>query len=115
MSLGVLYYENGYFGSAEKVLTEAINIYPRWSEVLFLSLAKTSLEKPDEAIEVITKHFDEHPLRKELRFALGWAYLNKGERGTAYKYFEQVKDPKLSVDEFIRTFEGSKVIVLGEF
>lgn len=115
LSLGILYYENGYFESAEKILTEAVDIYPRWSEVLFLALTKVGLEKPDEAIELIRKHFGDEPLRGELKFALGWSYLNKGERETAYKYFSQIKDPNISIDDFVRTFEGSKVIILGEF
>lgn len=115
LSLGVLYYENGYFKSAEKVLTDAVNIYPRWSEVLFLALAKVGLKNPDEAIELIRKHFGDEPSRKELRFALGWAYLNKGERQAAYKYFSQVKDSNISINDFVKTFEGSKVIILGEF
>ena len=115
LSLGVLYYENGYFKSAEKVLTDAVNIYPRWSEVLFLSLAKVGLNQPEEAIKIIYNHFGGDPSQRELKFALGWAYLNKGNRNTAYKYFDQVKNPKMSVEDFIKTFEGSKVIILGEF
>jgi len=115
LSLGILYYENGYFKSAEKVLTDAVNIYPRWSEVLFLSLAKVSLDKPEEAIEVIESNFGNNPFQKQLKFALGWAYFNKGEREKAHSYFNEVKDPQISTDDFIKTFEGSKVILLGEF
>ncbi|MDP3792301.1 MAG: tetratricopeptide repeat protein [bacterium] len=115
LSLGILYYENGYFQSAEKVLTEAVDIYPRWSEVLFLSLTKVSLEKPDEAIDIIEKHFGDDPLQKQLKFALGWAYLNKDERKKAYIYFNEIKDPKVNIEDFVKTFEGSKVILLGDF
>ncbi|OGN00673.1 MAG: hypothetical protein A2651_03345 [Candidatus Yanofskybacteria bacterium RIFCSPHIGHO2_01_FULL_42_12] len=115
LSLGVLYYENGYFESAENVLVDSVDIYPRWSEVLFLALTKVSLEKPEEAIELIHKHFGDNPQQKELRFALGWAYFNKGDKESAYRYFEQVKDPKTSMEDFIRTFEGSEVVILGEF
>ena len=115
LSLGVLYYENMYFESAENVLTDAINIYPRWSEILFLALTKVSLEKPDDAVELIRKHFGDDPPQRELKFALGWAYFNKGDEGSAYRYFEQVKDPKINMDDFIRTFEGSRVVILGEF
>jgi len=115
LSLGVLYYENGYFESAENVLTDAVNVYPRWSEVLFLALTKVGLERPEEAIGLIRKHFGDDPTQRELKFALGWAYFNKGDRESAYKYFEQVKDPKASMDDFIKTFEGSKVVILGEF
>ena len=115
LSLGILYYENGYFKSAEKVLTEAVDVYPRWSEVLFLSLSKVSLEKPDEAIDLVKKYFGDDPPQKQLKFALGWAYLNKGQRDEAYFYFSDVKDPNVSMDDFIQTFEGSKVILLGDF
>lgn len=115
LSLGVLYYENGYFESAENVLTDAIDIYPRWSEVLFLALTKVGLEKPEEAIELIRKHFGGDPSQRELKFALGWAYFNKGNKESAYRYFEQVKDPKVDMDDFVKTFEGSRVVILGEF
>lgn len=115
LSLGVLYYENGYFKSAEKVLTEAVAIYPRWSEILFLALTEVSLNKPQAAIELIKKHFGEQPVYRELKFALGWAYFNQDEKEKANHYFNQVKDPTLSLDDFIKTFTGSKVIILGEF
>lgn len=115
LSLGILYYENGYFSSAEKVLTDAVNIYPRWSEVLFLALTKVGLDKPDEAILLLNRFSERESLRKELKFALGWAYFNKGDRESAYRYFNQVKDPKMSLEGFVKTFEGSKVVLLGEF
>lgn len=114
LSLGILYYESGYFKSAEKVLTEAVDIYPRWSEVLYLALTKVSLDEPEEAISIIEKHFGTNPSQKQLKFALGWAYLNRGDTNRAYGYFEGVKDPKVSMEDFVQTFEGSKVILLGE-
>ena len=113
LSLGILYYENGYFKSAEKVLTEAVDVYPRWSEVLYLALTKVSLDQPQEAINIIEIHFGSNPPQKQLKFALGWAYLNIGDRRKAYGYFEEVRDPKISTDDFVKTFEGSKVILLG--
>jgi len=113
LSLGILYYENGYFKSAEKVLTEAVDVYPRWSEVLYLALTKVSLDQPQEAINIIEIHFGSNPPQKQLKFALGWAYLNIGDRRKAYGYFEEVRDPKISTDDFVKTFEGSRVILLG--
>ncbi len=113
LSLGILYYESGYFKSAEKVLTEAVDIYPRWSEVLYLALTKVSLDQPEEAINIIEKHFGTNPLQKQLKFALGWAYFNRGDKSRAYGYFEGVKDPKVNMEDFVKTFEGSKVILLG--
>ena len=115
LSLGILYYENGYFASAEKVLTEAVEIYPRWSEVLFLALAKISLDKNDEAIQLISAYSTTNPAVKELKFALGLAYFKKGETDKAFQYFEQVKDPKVKMEDFLKTFQGSEVIILGEF
>src|SRR3989338_61517 len=115
LSLGILYYENGYFASAEKVLTEAVEIYPRWSEVLFLALAKISLDKNDEAIQLISAYSGTNPAEKELKFALGLAYFKKGETDKAFQYFEQVKDPKVKMEDFLKTFQGSEVIILGEF
>ena len=113
LGLGILYYENGYFPSAEKVLTEAISIYPRWSEVLFLSLTKVGLNKSEEAIGIIEDNFGSNPSQKQLKFALGWAYLNMGDKNKAYEYFEEVKDPNVSMEDFVKTFEESKIVLLG--
>lgn len=113
LSLGILYYENGYFKSAEKVLIEAVDVYPRWSEVLYLALTKVSLDKPEEAISVIETYFGDSPPQKQLKFALGWAYLNRGDRDRAYRYLEEVRNPNISMGDFVKTFEGSKIILLG--
>lgn len=113
LSLGILYYENGYFKSAEKVLTEAIDVYPRWSEVLYLALVKVSLDKSEEAIGVIETYFGDSPPQKQLKFALGWAYLNMGDKDRAYRYFEEIRDPNIDSEDFVKTFEGSKIILLG--
>ncbi|MDO8496046.1 MAG: tetratricopeptide repeat protein [bacterium] len=113
LSLGILYYESGYFKSAEKVLTEAVDVYPRWSEVLYLALTKVSLGEPEEAINIIEKHFGTNPPQKQLKFAIGWAYFNEGDINRAYGYFEEVKDPKVDMEDFVKTFEGSRVILLG--
>lgn len=113
LSLGILYYENGYFKSAEKVLAEAVNVYPRWSEVLYLALTKVSLDQPEEAINIVETYFGANPSQKQLKFALGWAHLNLGDRSRAYGYFEEIKSSSISTEDFVKTFEGSKIILLG--
>lgn len=113
-SLGALYYENQYFQSAEQVLTEAIAIYPRWSEVFLLSLTKSALGKYDEAIALVEKNFGQDP-QKELKFALGVAYYKKGDLTAGEAYLKQVKDPKITLSEFLKTVRESKVFLVGEF
>lgn len=113
-SLGALYYENKYFQSAETVLTEAVDIYPRWSEVFLLSLTKTALGQYEVAIEVVEKNFGKDP-QKELKFALGVAYYKKGDKILAETYLRQVKDPNITISEFLRTIEDSTIFVIGEF
>ena len=109
LSLGILYYENGYNQSAEYVLEEAIKIYPRWNEIFVLSLTKINLKQYDEAISVIKKHFGENPAVKELKLALGVAYLRKGDRNMAISYLNQIKNTEKSIDEFIDIIEKNKI------
>ena len=109
LSLGTLYYENGYNQSAEHILTEAVKIYPRWNEIFVLSLAKINLNKYDEAISVIKMYFGENPAIKELKLALGIAYLRKGDRNTAISYFNQIKNREKNMDEFIDVIEKNKI------
>ncbi len=109
LSLGILYYENGYNQSAEYVLTEAVKIYPRWNEIFVLSLVKINLNKYDEAISVIKTHFGDDPAVRELKLALGIAYLRKGDRDMAISYFNQIRNQKKSIDEFINIIEKTKI------
>ncbi len=113
-SLGALYYENQYFQSAEEVLTEAVAIYPRWSEVFLLSLTKSAVGKYDEAIAVVEENFGKDP-QKELKFALGVAYYKKGDNVQGEVYLKQVKDSSITLSEFLKTVQENKVFVVGEF
>ena len=101
LSLGILYYESGYFKSGEYILERAIAIYPRWNEVLFLALNKIALGKYDEAIALITSHFGDHPPQTQLQFALGAAHLKKGDRASAITYLAPIKNPDMTLDEFL--------------
>ena len=109
LSLGILYYENGYNQSAEHILAEAIKIYPRWNEIFVLSLTKINLNRYDEVISIIKTHFGENPAIKELKLALGIAYLRKGDRNTAISYLNQVRNPEKNIDEFLNIIEKTKI------
>lgn len=115
LHLGRLYYENGYFHSGEYILTKAVQVYPRWHEVLYLALHKVALEKFDEAIELVERHFGSQPVQKELRFALGAAYLKKGDRAKGEAYLLPLKDPALSAESFLETIQKGKIFQLGDF
>ena len=114
LGLGVLYYEHGYFSSAEQVLTDAVNIFPRWSEVLFLSLTKTATKKYDEATSIIIEHFGDNPDRTELKFALGVAYYKKGDRDRAMTYLRQVQNPNMTQEEFLKTIEKNIIFLITD-
>ncbi|MEK7616300.1 MAG: tetratricopeptide repeat protein [Patescibacteria group bacterium] len=114
LGLGVLYYENGHFPDAELILTKAVNIFPRWSEVLFLSLTKTALKKYDEAIAIVIQHFGEDPERPDLIFALGVAYYKKGDREHAMKYLRKVQNPNLTQEQFLQTIEKNTIFLITD-
>ena len=114
LSLGILYYEGGYNQSAEYILSEAVKIYPRWNEIFVLSLIKINLNQYDEAISIIRTHFGENPVIKELKLALGIAYLRKGDRNTAIMYFNQIKNPERSIDEFMEVIGKTKIYKIEE-
>lgn len=109
LSLGILYYENGYNQSAVNVLTDAIKIYPRWNEIFVLSLAKINLNQYDEAISIIKTRFGENPGIKELKLALGIAYLRKGDKNTAISYLKQIRNPEKSIEEILDIIEKNKI------
>lgn len=95
LNLGILYYDAGYYTSSEKVLTDAVAIYPRWNEVWYLALTKMALGKNDEAIDLIEKNFTAEPAQEELRFALSLAWYTKGDNLRAAEYAKMVSSPNL--------------------
>jgi len=95
LNLGILYYDAGYYPSAEKVLTDAVAIYPRWNEVWYLALTQMALGKNDEAIALIEKNFTAQPAQEELRFALALAWYTKGDNTRASEYAKSVLSPNL--------------------
>ena len=114
LSLGILYYENSYNKSAEFVLSKAVEIYPRWHEIFVLALTKINLDKSDEASALIEKYFGKNPPRRELKLALGIAYLRKGDRNTAVVYFNDSKNPKISMDDFLKMAEQTKIFKIED-
>lgn len=54
--LGALYYDAGYFVDARAVLSDALAVYPRWSEVWYLSLVHIALGDTDAARVLLDTH-----------------------------------------------------------
>ena len=113
LSLGILYYENGLFSSGEYILERAVAIYPRWNEILVLSLNKIALGKYDDALTLITEHFGDHPSQTQLQFALGAAYLKNGDRERAISYLAPIKRSDLTLDEFLLTVTKGTIYDIG--
>ena len=64
--------------------------------------------------KLVEKNFGRDP-QKELKFALGVAYYKKGDKTSGEAYLKQVKDPEITLSEFLKTIEESTVFVVGEF
>ena len=82
---------------------------PRWNEIFVLSLTKINLNRYDEVISIIKTHFGENPAIKELKLALGVAYLRKGDKNTAILYFNQIKNPGEEYGRIYRYYRKNKI------
>lgn len=114
LSLGILYYENGYFKSGEYIITKAVEIYPRWNEVFILSLTKSALGKYDEAVTTVSSHFGLEPEERQLRFALGVAYLKKGDEVRGKYYLVPMRDPNTTEEIFLNKIRTGTSFYLGD-
>jgi len=115
LSLGVLYYEQGRLEEAEEILGEGFKIEKTWGKLFPLALVKINLGKYDEAIQMIVGHFGENPEKRELKFALGLAYLKQGDNKKAGFYLNQVKDPGISTEDFFKKVINQKVFKISEY
>ena len=105
LGLGMLYYEQGHFASAEAALDDAVAVFPRSSEVAYLSLAKTGLKKYDEAISIVENYFGKNPGQVELRLALGIAWYKKGDKERASEYISADYFPTIEKNSIFRIID----------
>ncbi|MEK7121889.1 MAG: tetratricopeptide repeat protein [Patescibacteria group bacterium] len=115
LSLGILYYEEGRLNEAEAVLGKGFELERRWNEAFPLALVKINRGKYSEAINLIINNFSEKPERRELKFALGLAYLKMGDKIKAEFYLNQVKDPAVEIGDYFRTVKDKKVFKIEEY
>lgn len=113
LNLGILYYDAQYYTSAEKVLNDAVAIYPRWNEVWYLALTKIALGKSDEAIALIEKNFSPQPAQEELKFALALAWYTKGDNIRAAEYAKSVVSPNLRTELERNIKPKDRAVILG--
>ncbi len=113
LNLGILYYENGYYLDSEYILTKAVDYYPRWNETFILSLAKTALGKYQEAADVVTTHFGTEPQERQLRLALGIAYLKLGDESRGRYYLLPLKDQNSTDEAFLQKVRSARSFDLG--
>ncbi len=115
LSLGVLYYEQGRFSEAESILGKGFEFQKTWGKAFPLALVKINTGKHDDAIQLIISNFGENPEKRELKFALGLAYLKKGDKQKAEFYLSQVKDSNVSIEDYFKKVINQKVFKISEY
>ena len=115
LSLGVLYYEQGRFDEAESILTRGFELQKTWGKAFPLTLVKINMGKYDNAIGLIVSNFGENPEKRELKFALGLAYLKKGDKQKAEFYLSQTKDSDVSIEDYFKKIINQKVFKISEY
>lgn len=114
LNLGVLYYENGYLASAERVLTQAVAVYPRSSEVFVLGLSKIGLGKFDEAIDLMQRYPVAPADERRRSLVLGIAYAKKGDLPQARTYLWDIRNQNITYEEFLKRIIQGTVFDLGD-
>ncbi|MDO8496200.1 MAG: tetratricopeptide repeat protein [bacterium] len=115
LSLGVLYYEQGRFGESESILAKGFELQKTWGKAFPLALVKINMGKYDDAIRLIISNFGENPEKRELKFALGLAYLKKGDKQKAEFYLSPIKDPGVSMEDYLKKVINQKVFKISEY
>lgn len=115
LSLGVLYYEQGRFSKAESILAKGFDLQKTWGKAFPLALVKINMGKYDDAIHLVVSNFGENPQKRELKFALGLAYLKKGDKQKAEFYLSPIKDPGLSMEDYFKKVINQKVFKISEY
>lgn len=115
LSLGILYYEQGQLDEAEVVLQKGFELEKTWGKVFPLALVKINLGKYDEAINLISNNFGTNPEKRELKFALGLAYLKQSDKTKAGFYLSQVKEPNVRIEDYFKKVINQKVFKIEEY
>lgn len=115
LSLGILYYETEQFKKAEFVLNQGFGLGKRWNEAFPLALVKINLGKYSEAVRLVEDNFGENPQKRELKFALGLAHLKLGDKAKAEFYFNQTKEPNLSMENYFKKMAEQKIFKIKEY
>ncbi|MDP3792290.1 MAG: tetratricopeptide repeat protein [bacterium] len=115
LSLGILYYEQGRLDKAEVVLAKGFELERTWGKAFPLALVKINRGKYDEAIQFIVSNFGENPEKREFKFALGLAYLKKGDKQKAEFYLSQTKDSGVSIEDYFKKVINQKVFKINEY
>ena len=115
LSLGTLYYEQGRLDKAEEVFIRGFELDKTWSKAFPLAIVKINRSKYDEVIQLITSNFGSEFPKKEVKFVLGLAYLKKGDNTKAEFYLSQVKDPDVSLEDYIKKIRNQKVFKINEY
>jgi tetratricopeptide (TPR) repeat protein len=104
--LGHLYYEEGRFDDALFILNYAVRAAHYENDVLVYALTLIRLQRYNDAREVIIKYYGYKPENQKLKLALGLSYLRAGDSETAWKYFNQVRNPKYTDQEFLQILDS---------
>jgi len=115
LSLGILYYEQGLLNKAELILEKGFQLEQTWGKAFPLAIVKISLDKYDESIELIIDNFGLNPEKRELKFALGLAYLKKGDIEKADFYLKSVKDQSENIENYFKKILNQKVFKIEEY
>ncbi|MEK7515145.1 MAG: tetratricopeptide repeat protein [Patescibacteria group bacterium] len=92
--LGALYYDAGYFADARAVLSDALAIYPRWSEVWYLALVDIALGRTSDA-GVLLDAYAHKAVPDELAFARALLAHAEGRTADTLLLKERISSPRL--------------------
>lgn len=115
LSLGLLYYEQERWEEAEAIFQRGFQLEKTWSKAFPLALVKINRGRYQEAIQLIVEYFGVDPQKRELRFALGLAYLKQGDKTKAEFYLSQFREPNEKIEDYFKKVINQKVFKITEY